>query len=677
MYASVLIDAIFKTGDHVFDYAIPENLAGSVKKGSRVFVPFGQREVEGFVLDVKDTTEVPVGKIKQISRAPDEFIALKQEALDIAPKMCAVFKLRLIDVLRLFVPGAVRGRKRARKVQNKVLQGLDKAQNEVTLNPEQSAVVERVISELRSGRGDDKGGVQKPYLLHGVTGSGKTEVYMTLIREVVARGMSAIMLVPEIGLTPQVLSSFRSKFGDSVAMIHSGLSQAERYDQWLMLHSGDVKIAIGARSAVFAPLDNIGLVIIDEEHDSSYFSDSSPRFSTHEVARMRCEYNGAAIIMGSATPSVESYHKGHSGEYEILTMKSRANKKPLPSVKIVDMASEIRSGNGGVFSHDMLAGLSTAMDRGEQAMVFLNRRGFSSFVSCGGCGWVAQCESCDVSLVWHKDDRLLKCHYCSARFTALRSCKQCGGRALKYGSIGTQALVEEINSKFPDVPVFRLDADSTQSKENLVAVLSEFAATRPAILVGTQMIAKGHDFPHVSFVGVVEADNSLHQTDYRAVERTFALLTQVAGRAGRGEGEGSVVIQTLKPRHFVYQLIADNNYDAFVERELNVRSVTKYPPYTTIVRVLVSGEVDVDAKNTIHSVLQGIKPRSSDFVYVGAMKSPLGRIKNKYRYQLLCRFARSREGEVMEFLSREVDFVASKVGKKVQIFFEINPQSLS
>ncbi|MCL2586883.1 MAG: primosomal protein N' [Firmicutes bacterium] len=652
-YAEIILDEVHNE-DRTWTYSIPENL--QVHEGSRVFVPFGFRKkiVEGFVIKIKDSCDYDPSKIKSVEKSPDKFIALKPEVLAIAPLICDKFKLRLIDVLRLFVPATVRSRKRERIAANKELRALDIKNKDIVLTKEQQSAVSEIL------------GSKKTFVLHGVTGSGKTEVYMRVIAEVLKQGKSAIMLVPEIGLTPQMLGNFRMRFGDSVAMIHSGLSQTERYDQWISLHKGEKKIVIGARSAVFAPLENIGVVIIDEEHDTSYFAESNPRFHTHDIARMRCDFNEAPLVLGSATPSVETIHSG----YKVLELKNRVNNLCMPNIKIVDMIAEIRGGHGGVISRDLLAALKDAINAKKSAMIFLNRRGFSSYVGCLDCGWIAKCESCDVSLVWHKLDGQLKCHYCSARYSRATKCQECSSGLLRYGQIGTQKLVEEIQSILPTITVFRLDTDNAKESLN---ILQEFGSTPGSILVGTQMIAKGHDFPSVAVVGIVDADNALHFSDYRAGERTFALITQVAGRAGRA-GDGQVFLQTYKPRHYVYNLVAQYKYKEFLEKELNAREVTQFPPFTTIIRVLITGEDEATICKYLQPLMKKLRVREKDMVFLGAMKSPLGKLQNKYRYQILLRFTRKKEKDLIDWVHQ---VVKSEPAKNLHVFLEINPQSLS
>ena len=660
-FATVVIDAVIGNDDKTFSYEIPPGM--HVEIGSRVFVNFSNRDVEGFVLGITDSVNFDASKIKPITKSPDDFAVIKPETLEILDCICHMFKLRKIDVLRLFIPKTIRARKRKRKrevressVACRQLADIGK----ITLTKEQ----QEVISSIK-----DPG----THVIHGVTGSGKTEVYMNLISKTLEDDKSAIMLVPEIGLTPQVLANFTQRFGDNVAILHSKLTEAQRYDEWLRLFSGAAKIAVGARSAVFAPLDNVGIIIIDEEHDTSYFSESNPRYHTHEIAKLRATHHKCPLVLGSATPSIDTFHKAKSGEYKLLTLKSRVNDLQMPTIQLVNMIDELRRGNGGIFSNEMVGKLTEEMQKESQAIIFLNRRGFSASISCRSCGWVAKCENCDVSLVYHKEESQVKCHYCAARFTSPNVCQPCGSHYLKYGSTGTQKVVEELQKLFPESKIFRMDADAAKGKDAVVEILDEFAATKSSILVGTQMIAKGHHFPLVSFVGVIEADNSLHFSDFRAVERTFALITQVAGRAGRNKEQGHVIIQTLVPRHYVYQLAQGYDYDQFFEKELNIRQITKYPPFTSIIRVLATGVVDKPIKDALQGIMQKLRSRQDEFIYLGAMKSPLGRVQNKFRYQILCRFKTDKEDLV--------DFIATAVkehsDKRVQLFLEINPQNLS
>lgn len=727
MIAEVVVDVATSTTDKVFDYNIPCDM--SVEVGDRVKVPFGNRNVEGFVTEVKASSTVDIAKLKNISSKMDTQPLLTQNMLRLCFFMKKKFYLRLIDVINLFLPQYVRNGKskqveyvslnvdnipnldsRATKQLELILRlrecgSLKKsdvakefgqsalntlikknyvnvvsqderrtpqnnftvAQKSITLNPTQQKAVDTITSSKYA-----------TFLLHGVTGSGKTEVYINCIRNALKQGKTAIMLVPEISLTPQMFARFRNAFGDTVAILHSNLSSGERFDEWQRLKNGQAKIAIGARSCIFAPLENIGLIVVDEEHDSSYYSESNPRYHTHEVARYLAYLNNCPLILGSATPSIESSYLASIGEYRKIILPNRANQKELPVIEVVDMLSEIRNGNTGIFSHKFLGELDYCISQGKQAMIFINRRGFSSFVMCRNCGYVPKCEDCDVSLVYHKEDNLLKCHYCNRRYKMLSRCPKCGSVSLRTGAVGTEQVVEELK-KLTDVPVFRLDNDTTQNKTAYVNILQQFNSTKPAILVGTQMIAKGHDFEGVSLVGIVDADVSLHFSDYRAIERTFQLITQVSGRAGRSEGEGKVVLQTYYPKHFAYRCAVDYNYDAFFKRELSLRETTHFPPFVTMLRVLVTSENEQKAQDTlqnIYSEIKGLKDNkyTSDFVYLSAMRCPKKRLQKNFRYQIMIRLYRKSEDVIIPQIYSICD---SQKKNQVSIFVELDPQNLS
>ena len=732
MIAEVIVDISTSEVDKVFDYSLDGS--PDIRAGFRVLVPFGRMTVEGYVVGIKEKSEYP--GLKPITKKLDDYPVISEEMLALMNYMTARYHLRKVDVLRLFIPAQMRGGRvkelvvkyariadeyvgrdeaqfirssataqhdlfaylsecgranvtelnkdfSAAALRNLVARGIvileeeeslrtpysgldGERKKEVVLTPAQSAVAEKINH-----------GEKGVYLLHGVTGSGKTEVYMRAISDALKAGKTAIMLVPEISLTPQVLRSFRARFGDEVALLHSGLSVGERFDEWRRLISGRAKVAVGARSAVFAPLKNVGLIIIDEEHDSSYVSESNPRYVTHEVAAFRAKYNDCSLVLGSATPSIESYYKATTGEYKLLELPERVNKRQLPEMEIVNMCKEVYDGNNGMFSRLLLSELKECMDRNEQAIIFINRRGYSSYMMCRSCGYVAKCEQCDVSLVYHKDENVLKCHYCGNRYAVLTECPVCHSPHIRRGFVGTQAIVEQLSELFPDKKILRMDNDTTQNKDSHARILGEFAAKKASILVGTQMIAKGHDFPDVTLVGIVDADMSLHFSDFRASERTYQLITQVAGRAGRDLKPGKVVLQTYTPNHYVYKFAVKNDYRGFYEKESNLREVTKYPPFSKIVRVLVSGENEELCTITLKGIFDEIsvltKENPNCFAYFAAMKSPVKRIQNKYRVQILMRIT-DRFDNLIEKVYNIVD---AHTVPKVSVFVEINPNNLS
>ena len=723
MYAKIIIDQDAKALDRVFEYIVPDDMEISV--GMRVYVPFGKRILQGFVVDLSDECEYDKSKLKNIISKIEDFSAIKPEMLELMRFMAKKNHLKLASILRLFIPAEMReGKvkelfetiynlkndkielpKNAKKqleiieylknngrhasssqlssfgygaIKSLVEKGIiEKEKREVKRSPfvlsEQS---KRVTLNSSQAHAVEIMNENKTYLLHGVTGSGKTEVYMHLIERELARGKNAIMLVPEISLTPQIMSNFKARFGGLVALLHSGLSAGERFDEWKRIFSGEARIAIGARSAIFAPIENVGVIIIDEEHEQSYISESNPRFDTHDVAEFRARYNHCPLVLGSATPSIESYEKAKQGEYQLVELPTRANGRELPQIQIVDMMGEIRTGNSGIFSNQLLADLANVINNKKQAMIFINRRGYSSFLRCRDCGYIAKCVDCDVSLVYHREDNRLKCHYCGKQFKVLTHCPICGSENIKRGAVGTEQVVDKLKEYFPDVKILRMDNDTTSTKNAHQKILSEFKNTLPSILVGTQMIAKGHDFENVVLVGIVDADQSLYHADYRSTERTFQLITQVSGRAGRSENEGKVVLQTYSPRHYVYKFASNYDYKGFFRKEENIRQTSQFPPFTRILRILFSDHDENYVRELLkmcYTEIEKLKNEYSDsIIYLDAMKSPIKRIQDKYRYQIMMRLKLDKADEIEEKVFEIVDKTS-----KTSVFFEINPQNLS
>ena len=723
MFAEVIIDQDAKALDKVFEYIIPQDM--DLQVGMRVLVPFGKRQLQGFVIKIKDNCEYESEKLKQISQKIEDFAAIKGEMLEIMKFMAKKFHLKLASILRLFLPAEMREGK-----VKELFETYYRLSQNKELNISKSAKRQlEIIEELKNGDksssylGDkygyapikallEKGYIEKEkrevkrtpfvitqsdkrvklndgqldalrrivddktYLLHGVTGSGKTEIYMNLIEKVLQNDKNAIMLVPEISLTPQIMSNFKSRFGDNVALLHSGLSAGERFDEWKRLFSGEARIAIGARSAIFAPLENLGIIIIDEEHEGSYISESNPRYDTHSIATFRARYNKCPLLLGSATPSIESYQKAKMGEYELIELPVRANGKSMPPVQIVDMMEELRRGNSSIFSNQLLADLANVINNKKQAMIFMNRRGFSSFMRCRECGYVAKCLDCDVSLVYHKEDNRLKCHYCGKQYKVLAKCPNCKSDNIKYGAVGTEQIVQKLHEIFPDVKILRMDNDTTSTKNAHQKILNEFRNTKPCILVGTQMIAKGHDFEDVVLVGIVDGDQGLYQTDYRSSERTFQLITQVAGRAGRSENEGKVVLQTYSPRHYVYKFASNYDYKGFFRKEINIRQTAEFPPFTRLLRILFSDFDENHVRDLLkvcYNEIAKLKEEYGDqIIYLDAMKSPIKRLQDKYRYQIMMRLKLEKADEIE---NRCFDIVNS--ASKTSVFFEVNPQNLS
>ncbi len=507
----------------------------------------------------------------------------------------------------------------------------------------QGAWQKKQLSENQAGivdsiAADFKAGVRGTYLIHGVTGSGKTEVYMELIERIIAEGRQAVMLIPEIALTYQTLVRFYQRFGDRVSVMNSRLSAGERSDQYERAASGDIDIMIGPRSALFAPFERLGLVIMDEEHEGSYKSESMPKYHAREVAGELCRMKGASLVLGSATPSIESYYRARQGEIKMFVLKERLAGGQLPKVYVEDLRSELKSGNRSIFSRRLHALIDDRLKKGEQSMLFINRRGYAGFVSCRSCGHVMKCPHCDVSLSEHTDRHRkvsrLVCHYCGYGMPGVTSCPQCGSKYILGFRAGTQQIEELLNKEFPAARVLRMDADTTKSKDSYEQILSQFADGEADILVGTQMIVKGHDFARVTLVGILAADMSLHAGDYRAGERTFQLLTQAAGRAGRGALAGEGVIQTYQPEHYAVVHAASQDYEGFYEEEISYRDLMAYPPAAHMMAVLVlSGDAQTGAERARELVGQA----KSEFgearpVLIGPTEAFIGRISDVYRY---------------------------------------------
>ena len=724
MIAEVIVDIASGETDRIYDYLCDDDTV----VGSRVRAPFGGKIVPGFVMRVKETSDYPQEKLKKILPCPDELPALNAECLALAEKLTARYRVPKALTLRLFLPAEMRTGKVRELTRNYAVLNLSvsemklskTAKNQLgaaqyleehgktdcaylntafpggvsalekkgyvtvtkeqilrnpyktieeenvsrTLTPDQERAVKTICEDSRT--------VQ---LLHGVTGSGKTEIYLTIIAQCLKEGKSSIFLVPEISLTPQMLSQLRSRFGKNAAILHSGLSAGERFDEWWRLRTGEAKIAIGARSAVFAPMENIGVIIIDEEHDSSYCSETAPRYNTFDVALLRAKRNGCKLVLGSATPSVETYKRAQDNEFCLIELKNRINKRPLPEIVIADMRREVRRGNNGAFSGALKEEIEKCLADGNQAILFLNRRGYSQTVICKECGYVAKCEACDVSLTYHRDEKCLKCHYCGMKYNTLSACPDCGGIKLAYAGTGTQRIVADLQALYPNARILRMDNDTTSGKEGHYKILKAFSQHKADILVGTQMIAKGHDFPAVTLVGILDADMSLHFSDYRSGERTFQLLTQVAGRSGRAEEQGKVVLQTFDPENDVLRYAVAYDYKGFYENEISLRAAMAFPPFSKIVRVLITGEDDKKTLEGLRNVYVGLEElytkEMDKFLFFNKMRAPIKRIQNKFRYQVLMRLADT------SILPQIYDICAECRTRDVLVSVEENPANMS
>ena len=724
MIAEVIVDIAAGETDRIYDYLCDDD----IKAGSRVRAPFGGKIVSGFVMRLKETSDVPSGRLKRVFPCSDGLPALNPECLALAGKLTARYRVPMALSLRLFLPSEMRAGKvrelkknyasllvplsemtlsKTAKNQLGAAEYLEKngktecgflnglfpggvaalekkgyalvKKEQLLRDPYKGLEVERFDRELTE---DQRRAVERierdertVQLLHGVTGSGKTEIYLTLIAKCLKEGKSSIFLVPEISLTPQMLSQLRARFGRNAAIMHSGLSAGEKFDEWWRLRTGEAKIAIGARSAVFTPLENLGVIIIDEEHDSSYSSETAPRYNTFDVAYLRAKYNGCKLVLGSATPAVDTYKRAIDGEFGLIRLEKRINRKPLPEIVIADMRREVRRGNNSAFSAALREELDKCLKEGNQAILFLNRRGYSQTVICKECGYVAKCEACDVSLTYHRDEDCLKCHYCGAKYRVPTVCPDCGGRKLSYAGTGTQRIAAELEKLYPSARVLRMDNDTTSGKEGHYKISKAFGEKRADILVGTQMIAKGHDFPSVTLVGILDADMSLHFSDYRSGERTFQLITQVAGRSGRAEEKGKVVLQTFSPENDVLRYAVAYDYEGFYQNEISLRAATMFPPFSKIVRVLVTGEDEKKALEALRGVYFSLErlytEHAEKFLFFNKMHAPIKRIQNKFRYQVLMRLSDT------SVLPLVYDACAEARTRDVLVSVEENPTNLS
>ncbi|NMA95620.1 MAG: primosomal protein N' [Clostridiales bacterium] len=709
-YAGIIIDQAHPSIDRVFHYSIPEDMKDILTIGHRVSVPFGRynRHIDGYVVRIDDTVDIPLSKIKSIKEILDNRPALLPKHISLIQWMVDRYHCMTIEAIKCFVPIGLRINMRKQKeryvhlasranvdeqierierrskymadilrfLKRKDGTNIDIIQEATSapassfknlerrgwikidsiekyrkpegsnnasdrpipkLTGEQQRVVGTIIEDMKKN-------VYSPFILHGVTGSGKTEVYIRIVEESIKRGQEAIVLVPEISLTPQTVRRFIRRFGNLVAIMHSRLSDGERYDQWRRIKNGDASIVVGARSAIFAPFQNIGVIIIDESHDDSYKSDISPRYHTIEIAKRRCEMDNSALILGTATPPIDEYYRALQGEYTLLELTRRVDGSTPPNVEIVDMRDELIRGNRSMFSKALYEGVHETLGQNKQAILFLNRRGYANFISCRECGWVAECNRCAVSLTFHASDRTLKCHYCGLQYPYPRVCPKCHSQYIKQFGVGTQRLEKELARFFPNARIARMDMDTTSRKGSHERILTMFGDGEYDILLGTQMISKGLDFPNVTLVGVITADSSLNLPEYTSPERTFQLITQVGGRAGRGVEPGRVIVQTYQPEHYAIEYAAKNDYRAFFDHEINIRRQFHYPPFTAIVKLSMSGEDEKrlvtgakDLETWLNHKIDKDPVLKRGLVHIGAYPAPIARINKRYRWQIIMR----------------------------------------
>lgn len=723
MIVGVLVELSNKNIDKIFEYLVPHNLEDKIKVGVRVIVPFGKMTLEGFVLEINSVKSTEK-ELREIINIVDLDVVLNEELLELGKviqnktlatliscyqvmlpkalkakcgskiniKFDSIYKLNSHDInLEKLTTGQkaiielVKNKEKVSKkelveislsslktlVKNKILleekiehyrvlyknEKYDKKE----LSSDQRMVVNEVINNSRN-----------IYLLHGVTGSGKTEVYMEIIEHYLSLGKTSIVLVPEISLTPQMVSRFQQRFGEMIAAIHSALSDGEKYDEWRRICRGEARIVIGARSAIFAPLKNIGVIIIDEEHSDSYKqSDPNPRYSAKDVAIIRSEYHNCPVIFGSATPSLEVMARACKGVYKLLSLPNRVNGKKLPLVKIVDMNEEMKK-TQGYFSNILIESIRHCLEKKEQVILLLNRRGYSSFVSCKNCGYTFKCPNCDITLTFHKSSNTLRCHYCGYGEKVYNSCPSCSENSLSNLGVGTQKIEEELYSLFPTSKVLRMDYDTTSKKGMHEKMIQAFKNLEYDILLGTQMVAKGLDFSNVTLVGVINADTSLNIPDFRSSENTFSLLSQVAGRSGRSIKEGFVIIQTFNPEHYAIELTKTHDYLSFYKKEMVIRKQLKYPPFYYLCNIRISGKDDNFVLAEALKIKRSLERNLNETIILGPSAASIYRINNIIRYNIILKYKKTNN--IFEILEKIINHY--KTNNKIKIDVDFNPSQM-
>lgn len=741
MYADIIIDITHEKLDKIFQYGIPSELEGMLKTGMEVIVPFGRgnKETRGYVVGFSERAGYDESKIKEIIRTAEDSIAIEAKLVALAAWLKEYYGGTMIQALKTVIPikkqEKMREKRRIRlllgeeegkwqldvflhknqKARARLLAALlDQPEQDYDLLTKKLHVTREVVRALEdqkiialnsekvlrnpigyrnrkdqipdytpeqkhavsSFREDYERGIRGTYLVYGITGSGKTEVYMEMIAGVLAQGRQAIVLIPEIALTYQTVMRFCGRFGDRVSILNSRMSQGERYDQMERVKAGEVDVMIGPRSALFTPFAHLGLIVIDEEHETSYKSEQTPRYHARETAVRRAQMEGASVVLGSATPSLESFYACKQGTFRMFELKKRAGSGELPQVYVEDMRKELKSGNRSILSDRLKALIETRLGRGEQIMLFLNRRGYAGFVSCRACGYVVKCPHCDVALSAHRGGKMV-CHYCGYEEAQVRACPSCGSQYIGGFKAGTQQVEELVIRQFPGARVLRMDMDTTRTKDGHEKILEAFAGEEADILIGTQMIVKGHDFPNVTLVGILAADLSLYANDYRAAERTFQLLTQAAGRAGRGKSKGEVVIQTYSPEHYSIEMAAAQDYEGFYESEMEYRMLMGYPPTEQLLAVLLTGPdeavLETAAKYLREFVLRVDKNRI--LKVIGPASPYVAKVSDVYRRILYLKGTEYRM--LIEVKNRMEQYIEINTGfRTLRIQFDFNPMNI-
>lgn len=717
MVVGVLVQLSSQNIDKIFDYIVPNDLESSIKVGIRVLVPFGRQTLEGFVLEIKDNSD---RDLKEIYSILDRDIVLNDELLLLGKQIQKSTLSTLISAYQVMLPKALKAKAgvlvskkyqtfyeltdksylASSSAQEKILKLFSDKKTisrkellAISSSALSTLIEKKVLSEIKKEDYRIKYEVNKdkkkvltpsqqkvvnsvlenqqnvPFLLFGVTGSGKTEVYMQIIEEVLKHGESAIMLVPEISLTPQMVEQFSNRFGNQIAALHSALSEGEKYDEWRRIARGEASIVIGARSAIFAPLKNIGIIIMDEEHSDSYKQgDKSPRYHARDIAIWRAKYHSCPVLLGSATPSLESMARAEKGVYQLLVLKERVNGKSLPNVEIIDMNKEAKNGTSHI-TNRLLGELSSCIDRGEQAILFLNRRGFSTFVTCKNCSETIKCPNCDITLTYHKSNRMLRCHYCGYATPLPKVCPNCNEEALSDLGVGTEKIEEELHGLLPNARVLRMDVDTTSRKGAHKKMIDAFRSHEYDILLGTQIVAKGLDFSDVTLVGVINADTSLNIPDFRSSENTYSLLSQVAGRSGRSQKTGKVYIQTFNPDHYAISFVKEHDYLGFYREEMKIRRRLGYPPFYFLCYLKISGkEADYLFQESL-KIKRSLERNLHHTTILGPTTLAVFKVNNIYRYGIILKY--KREEALYDILIKVQNHYKSN--HKLRVDIDFNP----
>lgn len=721
LVAEVLVELKAKKIDKTFTYLIPDKFKNNTFIGIRVLVPFGNQLLEGFVLNIK-TIQNTEYKLKEIKEIIDDTPVLNEEMIELGKYISQKTLCNLIHAYQTMLPTALKAHKNFKinkkyisyiklidfnyipknnsqsEIINKLkvgeilkselskisISGLNTLLNKkvveevkeetyrlndtslledkkVILNEEQLNVVNQVIKNKNSFI---------PYLLHGVTGSGKTEVYLNIIEDVLKEGKEVVVLVPEISLTPQMVNIFKSRFKNSIAILHSALSDGEKYDEWRKIERKEVSIVIGARSAIFAPFTNIGLIVLDEEHSDTYKQDNNPKYNTIDIAIKRAKKHNCPLILGSATPSIESYTRAKLGIYKLLELKNRVN-KTIPNIKLIDMKNEIKKGYK-ILSKELIDSINDRLDKDEQVILLLNRRGYSTTITCKECGTTLKCPNCDISLTYHKNGNKLNCHYCNYTTYKPTKCPDCNNESLFSFGMGTEKLEEEVNKLFVNVKTIRMDVDTTRRKGSHSKIINDFKNKKYNILIGTQMISKGLDFDDVTLVGVINGDATLNIPDFRSGERTYSLLNQVAGRSGRSKKEGSVIIQCFNTEHYSINFAQKGDYIGFYNEEINIRKKLNYPPYYNICLIKLIG-MDYDlVNNEALKIRNYLTNQKNNITILGPSPCMIPKIHNKYYIQIIIKYKN------LKSIYNDLQFIIDKLksNNKVTLEIDLEPKKI-